>query len=108
LQVLPDCEAAWKLGDDGPALVCRARGEDARIVDPPRETKSISAETTFDRGLSTVSTWNVRSEACAKSWPDGSSNRTSPGGVALTENRPDQLANAIRSAVQPDGCRISR
>jgi DNA polymerase-4 len=54
LQVLPDREAARKLGDDGPALVRRARGEDARIVDPLRETKSVSAETTFDRDLSTV------------------------------------------------------
>jgi DNA polymerase IV len=54
LQVLPDHEAARKFGDDGPALVRRARGEDARIVDPSRETKSVSAETTFDRDLSTV------------------------------------------------------
>ena len=30
LQVLPEGEAARKLGDDGPALVRRARGEDAR------------------------------------------------------------------------------
>ena len=43
-----------KLGDDGPALVRRARGEDRRIVDPSRETKSVSAETTFDRDLSVV------------------------------------------------------
>jgi DNA polymerase-4 len=54
LQVLADREAARKLGDDGPALVRRARGEDARMVDPTRETKSVSAETTFDRDLSAV------------------------------------------------------
>jgi DNA polymerase-4 len=54
LQAVPDHVAARKFGDDGPALVRRARGEDARIVDPARETKSISAETTFDRDLSTV------------------------------------------------------
>jgi DNA polymerase-4 len=54
LQVLPDHMATRKLGDDGAALVRRARGEDARIVDPSRETKSVSAETTFDRDLSTV------------------------------------------------------
>jgi DNA polymerase IV len=54
LQALPDHEAARKFADDGPALVRRARGEDARIVDPSRETKSVSAETTFDRDLSTV------------------------------------------------------
>ena len=42
------------LGDDGAALVARARGEDLRKVDPNRETKSISAETTFDQDISTV------------------------------------------------------
>lgn len=51
LQALTDREALQRLGDDGPALVRRARGEDARVVDPARETKSISAETTFDRDL---------------------------------------------------------
>jgi DNA polymerase-4 len=48
LQTLDEREARRRLGDDGPALVARARGQDARIVDPTRETKSISAETTFD------------------------------------------------------------
>jgi DNA polymerase-4 len=54
LQVLSEPEAARKLGDDGAALVRRARGQDARVVDPAREAKSVSAETTFDRDLSSV------------------------------------------------------
>jgi DNA polymerase-4 len=54
LQAFPEREAARKLGDDGPALVHRARGEDARVVDPSREAKSVSAETTFDRDLSAI------------------------------------------------------
>lgn len=54
LQALAEQEALRKLGDDGPALVRRARGLDARVVDPTRETKSVSAETTFDRDLVTV------------------------------------------------------
>jgi DNA polymerase IV len=51
LQALNDRDARRRLGDDGPSLVRRARGEDDRRVDPARETKSISAETTFDTDL---------------------------------------------------------
>ncbi len=52
LQTLDDREALRRLGEDGPSLVRRARGEDSRMVDPSRETKSVSAETTFDTDLS--------------------------------------------------------
>ena len=46
-------EAMRRFGEEGPALAARARGEDARRVNPDRETKSISAETTFDTDLAT-------------------------------------------------------
>ena len=51
LQALDEREALRRLGDDGPALARRARGEDSRRVDPGRDTKSVSAETTFDTDL---------------------------------------------------------
>jgi DNA polymerase IV len=54
LQALLDRDAIRKLGDDGPALIRRARGEDPRLVNPAREAKSVSAETTFERDLSTL------------------------------------------------------
>ncbi len=55
LQALSDQEARRLLGDDGPGLRARARGLDSRRVDPSRETKSVSAETTFGIDLATVS-----------------------------------------------------
>ncbi len=51
MQTLDPRAALRLLGEDGPALVRRARGEDDRRVDPTRETRSISAETTFDADL---------------------------------------------------------
>jgi DNA polymerase-4 len=51
LAALDDRLARMKLGDDGPALAARARGEDARRVDPVRAAKSISAETTFETDI---------------------------------------------------------
>jgi DNA polymerase-4 len=47
-------EAARRFGEEGPALAARARGEDDRRVTPERETKSVSAETTFDADLRTL------------------------------------------------------
>jgi DNA polymerase-4 len=44
-----------KLGEDGPSLVRRARGEDLRAVHPGHETKSVSSETTFSIDLRAIS-----------------------------------------------------
>ena len=51
LGALTPREAARHFGEDGPALAARARGEDARAVNPEREVRSISAETTFETDL---------------------------------------------------------
>ncbi len=51
LQALDDRAARARLGDDGPALARRARGEDVRLVQTDSAAKSISAETTFDADL---------------------------------------------------------
>jgi DNA polymerase IV len=52
LQALDDRAARQRLGDEGPALVRRARLEDDRRVVAGRDTKSISSETTFESDLS--------------------------------------------------------
>jgi len=54
LQALDDRTARRRLGEDGPALVRRARLQDVRMVSTARETKSISAETTFDADLASA------------------------------------------------------
>lgn len=51
LQALNNETALRLLGPDGPALARRARGEDDRRVEPRRETKSVSAETTFETDI---------------------------------------------------------
>jgi DNA polymerase-4 len=52
LAALPDRVARQKLGDEGPAMAARARGEDVRVVHTRRVSKSVSAETTFDTDIS--------------------------------------------------------
>lgn len=54
LAALDPREAARRFGEDGPALAARARGADPRRVTPERETRSVSAETTFDTDLRTL------------------------------------------------------
>jgi DNA polymerase-4 len=54
VQALDDRTATRLLGDEGPSLLRRARGEDSRPVDPGGAAKSISAETTFNTDLATV------------------------------------------------------
>jgi DNA polymerase-4 len=52
LSALSPRQARIWLGDEGPDLVARANFIDVRLVDPVREAKSISAETTFAGDIS--------------------------------------------------------
>jgi DNA polymerase-4 len=62
LAALTDRAARQKLGDEGPSLAARARGEDTRSVHTERDTKSISAESTFNTDISS------RAELEAELW----------------------------------------
>ena len=66
LQALDDRAALARLGDDGPFLVRRARGQDTRRVNPGRESKSVSAETTFDTDLADTASLERMLWRCAE------------------------------------------
>jgi DNA polymerase-4 len=76
LQALDDRAALRLLGDEGPSLVRRARGEDGRRVDPGGGAKSISAETTFDTDLSDLAAlerhlWRMAEKLAGRLRDDG-------------------------------------
>ena len=101
LQALSDRDALRKLDEDGPSLARRARGEDSRVVDPSRETKSISAETTFDSDLSRIEDlerhlWRL-AEKLARRLKE---NELAAGGVVL-KLKTDRFAIRTRAARLP-------
>ena len=51
LQRADEHDLMRRYGEEGARLWRLARGIDARVVDPERETKSVSAETTFERDI---------------------------------------------------------
>lgn len=76
--------AMARLGAEGPALAARARGEDDRPVNPERETKSVSAETTFEEDLADLPAleavlWRICEKLAARLAAKG----LSAGGVVL-------------------------
>jgi DNA polymerase-4 len=84
LQALDTATAIRLLGDDGPALTRRARGEDSRRVEPLHETKSISAETTFAHDLAKLPDlekvlWRITEKLAARLRASG----WAAGGVTL-------------------------
>ena len=99
LQALDDRSAFRLFGEDGPGLAARARGEDDRRVDPTRETKSISAETTFNTDLRTIAElerhlWRLSEKLARRLKEKG----FSAGGVVLKLKTADfaQRTRAIR------------
>lgn len=84
LAALDAREAARRFGEDGPSLAARARGEDNRPVVPGRETKSVSAETTFETDLSTQQALEaVLWRLCEKLARRLAAKELSAGGVVL-------------------------
>jgi DNA polymerase-4 len=63
LQTVAEEELIRRFGSLGSRLYHFSRGEDDRTVEPDSEAKSISAETTFERDLSTID------ELSAELWP---------------------------------------
>jgi DNA polymerase-4 len=51
LQTIPERDLTKRYGELGLRLARLSRGEDARIVEARRETKSVSSETTFDQDV---------------------------------------------------------
>jgi DNA polymerase-4 len=105
LQAMDARTALKRLGEDGPALCARARFEDHRPVDPARETKSVSAETTFAADLTDIAElerhlWRL-SEKLAQRLREGGH---AAGGVVLklktarfaTRTRTTRLPGATR------------
>ncbi len=71
LQHADERELMRRYGEEGTRLWRLARGIDARRVDPARETKSISAETTFERDIGDFrpleqTLWNLTEKVSAR------------------------------------------
>jgi DNA polymerase IV len=71
LQKVTEIELARRYGEEGRRLARLARGLDDRKVNPERETKSVSSETTFERDISDFRTlerllWNLSEEVSAR------------------------------------------
>ena len=84
LGALDPKSAMARLGSEGPSLAERARGEDDRRVSPERETKSVSAETTFETDIAALPAleavlWRMCEKLAARLAAKG----LSAGGVVL-------------------------
>jgi DNA polymerase-4 len=106
LQALDARDAVRRLGEDGPALVLRARGEDARRVNPDRETKSISAETTFETDFATAADlerplWRLSEKLAGRLCDQG----LAAGGVVL-KLKTAGFASRTRAARLPGPTRL--
>ena len=75
LGALDDRDATARLGEDGPSLARRARGEDGRRVTPEHDTKSVSAETPSTRTWPTCRICSARCGGSRRSWPGGCGRR---------------------------------
>jgi DNA polymerase-4 len=101
LQTLDTAAALRLLGEDGPALAARARGEDSRRVEPFRDTKSVSTETTFAQDLSALPAletvlWRISEKLAARlrggGWAAGGVTLKLKTGTHVLRTRSQRLA----------------
>ncbi|HQT63036.1 MAG: DNA polymerase IV [Acidocella sp. 20-57-95] len=123
LAALNDRAARQKLGDDGPSLAARARGEDVRGVNIERDTKSISAETTFEADIKSLAEleahlWRLSEKLGqrlrAQNYAAGGitlklkttafASRTRSQRLANPTQLPETLFEAARELLRPEAC----
>ena len=94
--------AKW-FGESGLRLARLSRGQDSRTVDPDRERKSISAETTFDHDLKSTADlearlWPLCEKVARRARGEGVAART----IVLKLRRPDfSIVTRRRAAPEP-------
>jgi DNA polymerase-4 len=64
LQRADESDLMKRYGVEGRRLWRLSRGIDERVVNPERETKSVSAETTFGEDIAPTSRWKKSSGRC--------------------------------------------
>ena len=108
LQALDGRAARARLGDDGPSLARRARGEDMRVVTTDHDTKRSAPKPPSTPTSRRWRSWNSRSGTCPRSWPGACARRRSPRGGVVLKLKTARFALRTRAArlPGPDGAAL--